>query len=115
MVEDRAMTLAQCLPVWGKLTREERERLERTAALRTVPAGTMVHSGGADCLGLLAICRGQLRAFMLSEEGREVTLYRLLSGDICLFSASCVMQGLQIDLMIQAEKDTDFWVIPAPV
>ena len=109
------MTLAQCLPVWGKLTREERERLERTAALRTVPAGTMVHSGGADCLGLLAICRGQLRAFMLSEEGREVTLYRLLSGDICLFSASCVMQGLQIDLMIQAEKDTDFWVIPAPV
>ena len=112
---DHVLTLSQCLPIWDKLTAQEREQLSAAAQLRTVPGGTMVHSGEADCLGLLAICRGQLRVYILSEEGREVTLYRLFARDICLFSASCVMKNLQFDLMIQAEKETVFWVIPAPV
>lgn len=107
--------LARYLPMWEKLTAEDQGRLQASAALRKARAGAMVHSGGSDCLGLLAICEGQLRVFILSEEGREVTLYRLFAGDICLFTASCVMKNLQFDLMIQAEKDTTFWVIPAPV
>lgn len=107
--------LARCLPVWGKLAEEERRTLASSASFRKVEPGAMVHSGGGDCLGLLAIREGQLRVFFLSEEGREVTLYRLFEGDICLFSASCVMKNIQFDLMIQAEKETSFWVIPAPV
>lgn len=107
--------LSRCLPVWDKLSAQDQRQLCAAATLRTAHAGDMVHSGGADCLGLLAICEGQLRTFILSEEGREVTLYRLLAGDICLFSASCVMKNLPLDLMIQAEKETVFWVIPAPV
>ena len=108
-------TLRECLPIWDRLTEQEQRILRESAVLRHVRPGDMVHSGGTDCLGLLAICTGQLRAFILSEEGREVTLYRLFAGDICLFSASCVMHNLQLNLMIQAEKETDFWVIPAPV
>lgn len=111
----RELGLGECLPVWDRMTPQDRGELERVAVLRRVPMGTMVHSGGADCLGLLLIRRGQLRAFILSEEGREVTLYRLGAGDVCLFSASCIMKNIQMDLMIQAEKDAEFWVIPAPV
>ena len=109
------LELAQCLPVWEKLSTQDRQQLAAAAVLRSAKPGELVHSGETDCLGLLAICQGQLRAFILSEQGREVTLYRLFSGDICLFSAACVIKNLQFDLMIQAEKDTLFWVIPAPV
>lgn len=109
------LELAQCLPVWEKLSAQDRQQLSSAAVLRSAKPGELVHSGEADCLGLLAIRQGQLRAFILSEQGREVTLYRLFSGDICLFSAACVIKNLQFDLMIQAEKDTLFWVVPAPV
>lgn len=56
---------------------------------------------------------GQLRAYILSAEGREITLYRLFERDMCLLSASCMLRGIQFDITIEAEKDTAFWVIPA--
>ena len=75
----------------------------------------MLHNGDEDCTGLLLVKSGQLRAYILSEEGREITLYRLFDRDLCLFSASCIMRSIQFAVTIQAEKDTDLWVIPAEV
>ena len=48
-------------------------------------------------------------------EGREVSIYRLFERDICLFSASCMMQNIQFEITIEAEKDSSFWIIPADV
>jgi CRP/FNR family transcriptional regulator len=73
----------------------------------------MLHSGGPDCLGLLLVKSGQLRAYMLSDEGREVTISRFFEMDMCLFSASCVMKNMLFDVFIEAEKDSEVWVIPA--
>ena len=66
-----------------------------------------------DCTGLLLVKSGQLRAYILSDEGREITIYRLFDRDICLFSASCIMRSIQFDVTIEAEKDTELWIIPA--
>ena len=86
-----------------------------SAAKRIVPRGTLLHSGAKDCVGLLAVASGQLRAFMLSSEGKEITIYRLFERDICLFSASCMMSSIQFDIAIEAEKDSQLWVIPADI
>jgi CRP/FNR family transcriptional regulator len=75
----------------------------------------MLHNGSADCVGLFVICSGQLRAFVLSDEGKEVTIYRLFERDICLFSASCMIQSIQFEVMIEAEKDSQVWVIPPDI
>lgn len=107
------MDIATCLPFWSKLTAAQQEALTQQAALRTASAGTVIHRGGSDCLGLLLVRSGQLRAYILSEEGREITLYRLFERDMCLLSASCMMRSIQFDVTIEAEKDTSFWVIPA--
>jgi CRP/FNR family transcriptional regulator len=66
-------------------------------------------------VGLFLICSGQLRAFILSDEGKEITIYRLFERDMCLFSASCMMNSIQFDISIEAEKDTELWVIPSEV
>ena len=58
---------------------------------------------------------GQLRAYILSDEGREITLYRLFQRDICLFSAACAMGSLHLDIALEAEKDTEFWLIPPEI
>ena len=109
------MEFSEYFPVWDKLTPRQQEMMAASLVSRSVKKGTVLHSGGEDCTGLLVVQSGQLRAFILSREGREVTLYRLFSRDICLFSASCVMRSIQFDVTITAEKDTRLWVIPAEV
>lgn len=109
------MELAQYFPVWDRLTLEQQETLLGAASRQSVKKGTVLHNGSADCTGLLLVCSGQLRAYILSEEGREITLYRLFEMDICLFSASCMMHSIQFDITIEAERDTDFWLIPTEV
>lgn len=68
-----------------------------------------------DCTGLLLVKSGQLRTYILSDEGREITLYRLFDMDMCLLSASCIMRSIQFEVTIEAEKDTDLWIIPAEI
>ena len=108
-------SLSAYFPVWDKLTPAEQETLAHAAVLRTAAKGTSLHNGAADCVGLFVIRSGLLRAYVLSDEGREVTLYRLFERDICLFSASCIIQSIQFDLYIEAEKDSELWVIPSDV
>ena len=109
------MELSDFFPMWDQLPAAQRQALSAAAQRRHVKAGAVLHRGAEDCLGLLLIEAGQLRAYLLSSEGREVTVYRLLPRDICLFSASCMLRSIQFDLTIEAEKDTDFWMLPPDV
>ena len=107
------MEFQNYLPIWDKLTPDQQARLREVVDFRKVPKGTFIHDSSADCLGLLLIRTGQLRTYILSEEGREITLERLFPYDVCLLSASCVMPDMQFNIMIEAEKDSEFWSIPA--
>ena len=109
------MKFSEVFPVWDQLTQAQQATLERAAVCTHAPKGTVLHNGSADCLGLLLMCSGQLRGYILSQEGREITLYRLFERDMCLFSASCMLQSIQFDIQIQVEKDAAFWVIPPDV
>ena len=109
------MHIADYFPIWNKLSPQHQNALSEAAQPRRIPAGTVVHRGNLDCIGLLLVRSGQLRCFILSDEGREITIYRLFEQDICLFSASCMMASIQFELQIEAEKDTDVFVIPPTV
>ena len=109
------MDFQNYFPIWSRLTASQQERIVGSLMARKANKGTVIHNGSMDCTGLLLVKRGQLRAYILSEEGREITIYRLFDRDMCLFSASCMMRSIQFDVTIEAEKDTDLWVIPAEV
>ena len=109
------MDVQDFFPIWAQLTPSHQQILTQSAIRRSIPKGTMLHSGSTECTGLLLVCSGQLRAFILSDEGREITLYRLFERDICLFSASCMLRSMQFEIMIAAEKDTELFIIPADV
>ena len=109
------MSIAKYFPIWHKLNDTERSLLNNSASKRSVPKGTILHSGDSDCVGLLVIRSGQLRAFILSDEGKEITIHRLFERDICLFSASCIMSSVQFDITVEAEKESDLWIIPTEV
>ena len=109
------MTFQEAFPVWNKLHSGQQDLILSNLRFQAVKKGTMLHNGDAECTGLLLVKSGQLRAYILSDEGREITLYRLFDRDLCLFSASCIMRSIQFEVSIEAEKDTDLWVIPAAV
>lgn len=106
------MSLANYFPIYHKLTKNEQELITKAAVERTAEKDMILHTGSGDCMGLLVIKSGQLRAYITSDEGREITIYRLFEHDICLFSASCMMNSIQFDITISVEKDAKFWVIP---
>lgn len=99
-------------PVWSKLTADQQEKLRGQITYRQVEKGTVLHNGSLDCTGVFLIESGQLRAYILSEEGREITVYRLFDRDMCLFSASCMMRSIQFEIIIEAEKTSNLWLIP---
>ena len=107
------MDFASYFPIWDKLTADQKNRLSAMSEFRKVKAGTVLHDGGAECLGLLLVRSGQLRAYILSDEGREITINRFFEMDLCVFSASCVMPNMQFDIVVEAEKNSELWVIPA--
>lgn len=109
------MDFQSCFPIWNKLNKTQQERIMDSLITRKVEKGTVIHNGSMDCTGLFLINSGQLRAYILSDEGREITIYRLFEMDMCLFSASCMMHSVQFDVTIEAEKDTELWIIPVEI
>ena len=107
------MDFQDYFPVWNRLTAAQQNQLLSGLTRRKAKKGTILHNGSADCTGLLLIKTGQLRAYILSDEGREITIYRLFDRDMCLFSASCILNSIQFEITITAEKDTEFWLIPS--
>lgn len=109
------MDFQDYFPVWNRLTAAQQNQLLSGLTSRKAKKGTILHNGSADCTGLLLIKAGQLRAYILSDEGREITIYRLFDRDMCLFSASCVLRGIQFDVLVEAERDTVALFLPAQV
>ena len=109
------MEFENYFPIWNQLTADQKNRIQKGLITRKVEKGTIIHNGNMDCTGLLLVKSGQLRAYILSDEGREITIYRLFDRDMCLFSASCMMRSIQFEIIIETEKDTELWIIPTEI
>lgn len=104
-------TYLQSLSFWNRLTEDQRETAQRSAVIRAYGRGSMIHGTGNACLGMLCLLQGSLRVYLLSEEGREVTLYRLHARDCCVLSASCVISQITFDTQMVAETDCELLII----
>ncbi len=107
--------MREALPFWNSITETQQAQLAQAVTLQTYSKGQSLHSGSQDCMGLLLVRSGQIRAFILSESGKEITLYRLFERDICIFSASCMLKNISFDIYIEAEQDSHILLIPTAV
>ena len=109
------MSFENYFPLWNDLNTAQKNLISDNLITQYVKKGTIIHNGNMDCTGLLLVKSGQLRTYILSDEGREITLYRLFDMDMCLLSASCIMRSIQFEVTIEAEKDSDLWIIPTEI
>ena len=105
-MDDIVKLLSEYLPFWDGLTPEEKTRLAATSRISDFEKGQLIHNGSSDCIGLLLVISGRLRVYTVSDEGRELTLYRLFERDMCLFSASCMLNDISFDVSVSAEEQT---------
>lgn len=108
MVEESVLEL---LPFWKELKPDERELVRLHSSIKLSPRGELIHGGEHDCLGFTYVLDGLARAYLLSEEGREITLFRLGRGECCVLSASCVMSQITFDTFMSAERDTRLLIV----
>ncbi|XOQ24764.1 MAG: Putative Crp family transcriptional regulator [Mitsuokella multacida] len=99
---------------WPHLSDAEKELLNAHTHAVHYEKGAQVHRGPFDCIGVLLIKKGQLRVYTLSEDGRDVTLYRLFPDDIGILSAACTLDSVTFDVYIDAEEDTEALLTDAP-
>jgi CRP/FNR family transcriptional regulator len=109
--EDSAF-LQDTLNFWRDLSDIQRNNLQQFIVRKQFVIGESMHSNSDNCAGLFLIRSGQVRAYIVSESGKEITLYRLFERDVCIFSASCMMKNITFDIFIEVEKDTEAYLIP---
>lgn len=102
--------LAKAFPFWETLPKEQKDNICRTTHAVTFPKGTNIHNGD-ECTGVILIKSGSLRVYILSEEGKDITLYRLFPGDLCILSASCVLNTITFDVHVDAEEESDCLIV----
>ena len=103
-------TFSNSFPFWDGLSDWDKETFMRSSQAVKYYRGATIHDGG-ECTGVILVKSGCLRLYMLSDEGKEVTLYRLFPGDICIFSASCVLESITFDVNVDAEEDSECVVV----
>ena len=99
---------------YNYLTPDEQELLDNSMQRISCRKGQVVHRHGDACVGLIFVRRGRLAFSILSEEGREITVFRTERGETCILSAACVLQSLEFESQITAEVNSDISILPAP-
>ena len=113
--DEADMLLAQKLSFWDKLSPHERESFVGAANTLRKEAGSLFNDGERDCTGLLIVKSGTLRVCLISDEGREITLYRVKGGEVCVMSASCILSHISFVVNIYAESNCELISISADV
>ena len=94
------------IPFWGNLSLEEKALVSQRAMIKHFNKDQIVSSNSSACLGIILILSGGIRVSLISDEGREVTLYRAHANEFCVSTASCVIHQLTFETIVTAEEDT---------
>ena len=108
-------SLSDAYPFWGRLSDEEKTNILRGCVTVSYEKGMQVHRSDMGCKGAVLVLAGVLRVYIVSDEGREVTLFRIHEGESCVLSASCLLDAIQFDVLIEAAEAVQSLVIPVSV
>lgn len=103
--------LTKVLTFWDKLDPRQKELILNNTRNASFKKAQNIHNGEDDCVGVILVKKGELRSYILSENGKDITLYRFSRGDICILSSSCMFEGVNFDIFVDAERDSEVLII----
>lgn len=108
-------TILETFPFWDKLQKKDQEDILADSYVRKYEKGNIIHTKEGECLGIIQVLDGYVRTYMVSDEGKEITLYDISKGEVDVLSASCVLHQITFDTQLVAREDTTILVIPVTV
>lgn len=66
-----------------------------------------------SCFGHIILTKGAIRAYIISENGKEITIFSLKENQSCIISASCLIGSFSFEIILEAQKDTEILVLPS--
>ena len=111
-IQEKEGFFKETLSFYKELSIEQQKEVLIISHESKYKKGETLHAGSDDCSGLFLIKKGQVRVFIISESGKEITLYRLFERDVCIFSASCMMRNINFKIFVETEKDAEVYLIP---
>ncbi|MDO4743268.1 MAG: Crp/Fnr family transcriptional regulator [bacterium] len=105
-----AQVYKEMFPFWEEITESDRNYICENSVALTYPKATNIHNG-TECSGVILVRSGCLRLYIMSDQGKEITLYRIHAGDMCMLSASCVLKSVTFDVFVDAEENSECYVI----
>ncbi|XOQ53517.1 MAG: Putative Crp family transcriptional regulator [Succiniclasticum sp.] len=91
---------------WPHLTDAQRSLLNSHTHVVSFSKGSLLFGGSHDCAGVALVKTGRLRAYILSDDGREVTLYSVFPGEVEVLTATCVLKDVTYHVFVEADEDT---------
>lgn len=110
-MDNRKIQYLKELPFWKTLSDHEKEYTKNNTTLTRYDAGKLLYDGGDNCLGLIYVVQGNVRVYIISEEGREITLFRLGEKEDCVISASCVISQLTFETIMKADTNSELLIL----
>lgn len=102
--------LAQRLPFWINLSAEEKKALVAHTRYAEFSTGDQVRNPSTPA-GVMLVLSGSLRAYMVSDEGKQITLFRVGEQESCVLAASCALSMITFDVFLDATSDTKLLII----
>ena len=107
--------LVALYPVLAKLPAGLRQRIGEAMQTLAVPAGATVFDEHQPCRGFPFVLDGAIRVVKISASGRELPLYRVLAGESCIISSSCLLGHADYNARGVSEGPTTLALLPRPL
>ncbi len=107
--------LVPLYPVLGKLPAALRQRVGEALQRIDLPAGTVVFDERQPCRGFPFVLGGAIRVAKLSAGGRELPLYRVVAGESCIITSSCLLGHADYNARGVSEGETTLVLLPRPL
>ncbi len=115
LIDEDVLFLKEIFPFYEGLSHQEKFAFTSNLVREAYQKDKIILSQEDECNGVILVKSGQLRAYLNSDEGKEITLYRLLSNDVCIMTASCVLKNITFTVTLEVEKDSVLYFLPASI
>jgi CRP/FNR family transcriptional regulator len=112
--DDTISRILQQYPVLCELPAAELGAVLETAIRLQLAAGAVVFDENQPCQGFPLLLSGSLRVVKSSANGRELQLYRVVPGESCILTSSCLLGDTRYQARGIVDEPVEIVMLPAP-
>jgi CRP/FNR family transcriptional regulator len=113
-MSDTTQLIRQC-PILADLSPSLATAVKQQAIAMSAPPGAQLFDTGNACQALPLVISGSIRVFKRADNGREISLYRVNPGELCIVTVSCLLGGDAYPAAGVSETEITALALPRPL